>query len=94
MKSDLTNGHNRTDEEIAASANNVIQWLTTVPPEDVRVSVHNGWLRLEGELDWWHQKSTLEEVLERLPGLKGINNLITLKTKSEGTKPQNPKQES
>jgi osmotically-inducible protein OsmY len=87
MKTDLANLNDRSDEEIAATANNVIQWLTTVPPESVRVSVHDGWLLLEGELDWWHQKSTLEEVLQRLPGLKGINNLITLRVKSKPATP-------
>ena len=75
----------RSDADIAATAKNVIQWLTTVPPEDVKVTVHDGRLRLEGELDSWNQKSTLEEVLRRLPGLNGIDNLITLNARTQGS---------
>jgi hypothetical protein len=38
------------DVEIDAEVKDAIQWLTTVPPESVRVSMDRGWVNLSGEL--------------------------------------------
>jgi osmotically-inducible protein OsmY len=69
-----------SDSEIAAAAVDAIQWLTTIPPETVKLTVQNGWVTLEGAVDWWHQRDTLGDIVRHVPGVKGLSNFITLKS--------------
>ena len=47
----------RTDEDIAQSATNVLNWNFLVPSDRVKVKVRDGWITLSGEVDWYYQKS-------------------------------------
>ena len=69
-----------SDDRIAGQTKDVIKWLTTIPPETITVTVKNGWLNLGGEVDWFEQRNILEEIVRRLPGVKGVTNSITLKS--------------
>lgn len=69
-----------SDAEISAAALNAIEWLTTIPPEAICLSVHNGWVNLEGTLEWSHQRDTLGEVIRHVPGVKGLTNSIRLRS--------------
>ncbi len=71
----------RTDDEIAAAAVKSIDWIITVPTGAVTVTVRDGWLTLKGTVEWAHQKNAAEEAVQRLTGVKGINNLITIRPK-------------
>ena len=68
------------DAEIAAAILESIQWLTTISPDTIQIGVEQGWVNLEGILDWGHQRDTLAEIIRRVPGVKGIKNLIRLKS--------------
>ena len=69
-----------TDKEIAAEAADAVQWLTTISPDTISITVQDGWITLEGTVDWWHQRDTLSELLLKLSGVKGLHNLLTLKS--------------
>lgn len=69
-----------SDAEISAASFNAIEWLTTIPPEAIRLSVHSGWVNLEGTVEWSHQRDTVLEVIRHVPGVKGVSNFITLKS--------------
>jgi len=71
----------RTDDEIAAAAVKSIDWDTTVPAGAVTVTVRDGWLTLKGVVEWAHHRNAAEEAVQRLTGVKGINNLIIIKPK-------------
>ncbi len=71
----------RTDGDIAAAAANQINWLTTIPTGTVEVTVREGWITLEGEVEWWYQKSAAEDAVRYLAGVKRVSNLITVKSK-------------
>jgi osmotically-inducible protein OsmY len=71
----------RTDDEIAAVAAKSIDWVITVPTGAVTVTVRDGWLTLKGVVEWAHQKYAAEDAVQRLKGIKGINNLIIIKPK-------------
>jgi len=64
------------DTALAAAAVEAIETLTTVPLESIKVTAHNGWLRLEGTVDWQHQRTTVEEVTRNLVGVEGVKDLI------------------
>ena len=64
------------DSERAATILNAIECITTAPRECLTVTVHDGWVRLEGTLPCWSQKETVDDVVRHLPGVKGIVSLI------------------
>ena len=77
----LPDSQRRTDGDIAAAAANQIQWSTTVPTGAVEVTVREGWITLEGEVEWWYQKNSAETAVQHLAGVKGVTNLIAIKPK-------------
>jgi len=77
----LPDSFRRTDGEIAAAAAHQIKWNTTIPPGVAQVTVRDGWITLQGEFAWWHEKNAAEEAVHHLAGVKGVTNLITLKPK-------------
>ena len=71
----------RTDGDIAAAAAHEIDWSTTIPTGTVKITVREGWVTLEGEVEWWYQKTAAENAVLYLTGVKGVSNLITIKPK-------------
>ena len=74
-------GMKRTDKDIADAAVHSIIWNTTIPDEAVTVKVENGWVVLDGEVDWNFQKKAAENAVERIKGVEGVSNLIVIKPK-------------
>ncbi|WP_373543145.1 BON domain-containing protein [Chamaesiphon sp.] len=74
----LPESYHRTDGDIAAAATNQINWATLIPPGTVRVTVSEGWIELEGEVDGWHQKTLAGSVVRHLSGVKGVSNRLSL----------------
>ena len=77
----LADSPRRTDGDIAAAAANQIDWSTTIPTGTIEVTVREGWITLEGEVEWWYQKDAAENAVRYLAGVKGVSNLITIKPK-------------
>ncbi|URM25440.1 BON domain-containing protein [Pseudomonas frederiksbergensis] len=69
------------DDTIAARALNIIAWSSDVPEEDIEITVQNGWVTLEGEVDWQYQKETVERAVHKLSGVVGIDNRLTLRAR-------------
>ncbi len=74
----LPKSYHRTDGDIAAAATNQINWATLIPPGTVRVTVSEGWIELEGEVDGWHQKTLAGDVVRHLSGVTGVSNRLSL----------------
>jgi osmotically-inducible protein OsmY len=77
----LPDSQRHTDGDIAAAAANQINWSTTIQTGTVEVTVREGWITLEGEVEWWFQKDAAENAVRYLAGVKGVTNLITIKPK-------------
>lgn len=75
----LAAGDQRDDTKIAQSALNALAWHFSVPKDRIIVSVTNGFLRLEGQVEWNYQKRAAEDAVRHLRGIKGVSNEITLK---------------
>lgn len=82
IKVKLASSHDRTDGEIAASAANHLEWSTSVPNDKVDVTARDGWITLAGKLESWYQKNAAENSVRFLTGVKGVTNLITIKSKA------------
>jgi osmotically-inducible protein OsmY len=74
----------RDDTDIAEAAVHALKWTSSVPEDHITVTVRNGWLTLEGEVEWFYQKETAERVVRNLAGVKGITNLITVRARATG----------
>lgn len=70
---------NRTDQDIAAAALNALTWNSEVPNDKVTVVVKDGWVKLEGKIDWQYQKDAAARCVHHLIGVKGVTNSLSLK---------------
>jgi osmotically-inducible protein OsmY len=68
----------RSDTDIAQAAENALEWDVSVP-EGIKVTVENGFVTLEGEVDWQYQKTAAEDAVLYLTGVQGVDNEITVK---------------
>ena len=71
----------RNDGDIATAAANQIEWSTTIPQGSVQVTVSEGRITLEGQVEWWYQKDAAEDGVRYLTGVNRVFNLITIKPK-------------
>ncbi|MGP8214447.1 MAG: BON domain-containing protein [Bacteroidia bacterium] len=72
----LTQTDWRNDVEIAEAILNTIKWYSSVKGDGIKVKVENGWVTLEGEVEWIFEKNTVAGAIEKLLGVRGITNLI------------------
>jgi len=75
----------RTDEDIAADVVRALRSNESVPADEVKVTVSNGWVRLEGDVDWQYQKQAAYEAVRDIVGVVGVSNLITVKPRTSAT---------
>ena len=68
-----------TDSEIAAKAVIALQSRVDVPAEHIKVMVKEGWITLEGDVDWYYQKQAADRAVRFLLGVKGVTNVIQVK---------------
>jgi osmotically-inducible protein OsmY len=68
-----------SDEDVAKRAVSVLSWNTILPAQAVRVTVHEGWVTLSGEVDWQYQKIAAEEAVRPLPGVAAVINNLSIK---------------
>jgi osmotically-inducible protein OsmY len=69
----------RTDPEIARSAVNALENNVGIPSDRITVTVRDGWVTLEGSVDWRYQKTVAESAVEKLRGVTSITNEIVVK---------------
>ena len=69
----------RTDTQIAQAAVDALKRETRVPTDRIKLSVSRGWIYLEGEVDWHYQKTTAEDAVHSLVGVRGVTNQVTVK---------------
>ena len=72
----------KADNEIATEVLNAYKWNWEVPSDKVKVKVEDGWVTLEGELNWNYQKDAAKKSISNLPGVKGVSNIITIKAET------------
>ena len=68
----------RPDPEIARDAVEEIQKNLPYASDHIGVVVRDGWVTLEGSVEWNYQRERAAQVVRRVRGVKGITNLIEL----------------
>jgi osmotically-inducible protein OsmY len=72
----------RTDPEIARDAVHELESHVSIPADTVKVTVKDGWVRLEGTVDWEYQKSLAQSAMKKLKGVSGVTNKIQVTPKA------------
>jgi osmotically-inducible protein OsmY len=75
----------RTDPEIARDAVQAIASHVSLPADRIKVTVKNGWLTLEGNVDWHYQKVIAESAVKGLRGVVGVTDNIEVKPQASPT---------
>jgi len=82
IKVKLPGSYQRSDTDIAHAVVNSLRWDTQVPDDRIKATVEDGWIHLEGEIEWQYQKWAAEGAVRNLTGVKGVTNLITVKPRT------------
>jgi osmotically-inducible protein OsmY len=72
----------KSDTDIAQMVRNALVWDAVLPDEKIKSTVAKGWVTLEGEVDYWYQRNDAARVLGRLNGVRGVTNLLAVKSKA------------
>jgi len=83
----LVSGYERTDTEIAQAAIAALKWNIVVPTDRITVTVANGWVTLNGTLEYYHQSAAAERVVRDLTGVRDVSNCILLQAPAVPVRP-------
>jgi osmotically-inducible protein OsmY len=75
----LSSNQKRSDADIAAAVLNALKWSSFVPDDRIRLKVEDGWITMEGEVEWQFQKESAANAIRDLIGVRGVRNLIRVK---------------
>lgn len=79
LEVNLTGIHKRSDAEVAKSVVESLKWHVWIPSH-VQAIVENGWVTLNGEVNWGYQSRSAEDAIRYQSGVKGVLNNITIKS--------------
>ena len=74
-----TMGNGKSDTEIANAIIGAFKWNTSIPDDTVKIKVEDGWVYLSGEVSWAYQRDAAKRAVEKLYGVKGVINNISIK---------------
>jgi osmotically-inducible protein OsmY len=66
----------REDSAIAEAVANALAGDAAIPARAVQARVENGWVMLDGRVEWKYQRDAAEDALRHLYGVRGITNAI------------------
>jgi osmotically-inducible protein OsmY len=81
LKVKVPSSFQRSDTDIAHAVVSALSWDIEVPDDRIKSKVENGWIWLEGDVEWQYQKTAAERAVRYLTGVHGVTNLITVKPK-------------
>lgn len=71
----------KSDIEIATAIKNALSWHSAVNDDLIEVKVDNGWVYLDGTVEWEYMKRAAEKAVSNLIGVKGVTNRISVRVK-------------
>lgn len=72
----------RTDPEIARDVAHAVKLDVTVPDDGIKAAVQNGFVTLEGAVEWNFQRESVGACARDVPGVRGVMNHIAVKPKT------------
>ncbi len=74
-----SDGFVRSDTELARAVRSALEWDALVPDNQIQSTMSDGWVTLEGEVNYWRERSDAERAIRRLTGVVGVINKITIR---------------
>jgi osmotically-inducible protein OsmY len=74
-------GTQRSDPEIARDIVHALQMNVSVPDDRIKTSVREGFVTLEGTVDWNFQRDGAAATARNINGVRGLSNTIVVKPK-------------
>lgn len=81
----LPSSRKRTDTDLAHAVANTLKWDIQVPDETVKARVDDGWVWLEGDVEWRYQSVAAEQAIRMLTGIRGVTNGIRIRSGSSAS---------
>jgi osmotically-inducible protein OsmY len=78
----FANDLEKTDEELASEILRGMKWDWSVPEDKIQVKVEDGWVSLDGAVEWNFQRESAKNCTANLIGVKGVTNNISVKSGS------------
>ena len=75
----LATGSERPDPDIAHDAVDRLKRDLPYSSQNMKVTVRDAWITLEGDVDWDFQRRLAESAVRKIKGVKGVFNLIRVK---------------
>jgi osmotically-inducible protein OsmY len=71
----------KTDAEIARAVRLALEWDVFVPDKKIQSTVSDGWVTLEGEVEFLREREDAARAVRNLAGVKGVWNQLMVETK-------------
>jgi osmotically-inducible protein OsmY len=84
----LLGSYERSDTDVAKAVRSALEWDVLVPHEQVRTTVSNGVVTLEGKVDYWSQYDDAARCVRNLAGVREVKNLILVEPSVARVSPQ------
>jgi len=75
----VATGAPRDDTDIARAIAHVLEWNVQVPEGKVHARVQDGWVTLEGEVEYEYQRHEVERSIRQVRGVVGVTDTITVR---------------
>ena len=69
----------KSDTEIAREIGEALKYNSAVKEDKIKIKVDNGWVTLEGQVNWEYEKIAVRTAVKNIAGIKGMANLIRIK---------------
>jgi osmotically-inducible protein OsmY len=77
----ISPAYKKSDSEIAEAVISALKWHTMIPEDKIKISVEDGNVKLEGEVEWEYQRNQAKTAIENLIGVRFVTNLVAVKPK-------------
>jgi osmotically-inducible protein OsmY len=78
----LARGSVRDDSDVATSIAHVIDYNTSLPEGAIKAMVNNGFVTLDGKVEWAYQRVAAEKAIRHITGVRGVANLVSVKPRA------------
>ncbi len=72
----LCAAHVRADADLTHRIIDGFQWDVHVPDTRLTATVANGWVELEGQVEWQYEKDAAKRVVRNITGVRGITDSV------------------
>lgn len=69
----------KTDAEIAEAVENALHWNSALNEDQIEIIIDDGWIYLDGSVDWEYERIFAQRSVENLVGVRGVTNNISIK---------------